>query len=294
MARWSIGAALLAGALALLLAATTVSGSATSTRHRSPFRGLGTWVDIYATEWADPEAAVTAMAQHGVRTLYLETGNYRHRTEVFRPATTGRFIDAAHAAGMRIVAWYLPSFRSIKTDARKARAAIRFRSAKGERFDGFALDIEATAVRSLKLRNHRLLVLSARLHHAVPRRYPLGAITPSPVGMSPTYWPGIPYRSLTRFYKAFLPMAYSTLRGIHGRARTAAFLTATVSAIRTASGHPKFPIHLVGGLTASMRARESAGFVDAVAKTKPFGYSLYAFGQTTPIAWKALTAIPPR
>ena len=40
----------------------------------------------------------------------------------------------------------------------------------------------------------------------------------------------------------------------------------------------------------SMRAREANGFVDAVANTKPFGYSLYAFGQTTPATWKALTA----
>ena len=51
---------------------------------------------------------------------------------VFRPDRAGRFIDAAHAAGLRIVAWYLPSFLSVKTDARKALAAIRFRSANGD------------------------------------------------------------------------------------------------------------------------------------------------------------------
>jgi hypothetical protein len=291
MGRGWIVAGVFAGALAALLLALSVSsGGAASTSHRDrgPFAGLGTWVDIYSTEWADPEAAVTAMAQHGVRTLYLETGNYSHAAAVFRPDNAGRFIDAAHAAGIRVVAWYLPSFRSVKIDARKALGAIRFSSATKEHFDGFALDIEATNVRSLALRDRRLIALSSRIRYAVGSRYPLGAITPSPVGMSPSYWPEIPYQSLTHYYKAFLPMAYFTLRGIHSRAGARAFLTATVSDIRTASGQPRFPIHLIGGLSGSMGAKVTAGFVQAVADTKPLGYSLYAFGQTTPAAWRAL------
>jgi len=290
MGRRLIRAALLAGVLAaLLLASTASSGGAASTHHRfGPFAGLGTWVDIYSTEWADPEVAVTNMARHGVRTLYLETGNYRHAAPVFRPDDAGRFIDAAHAAGLRVVAWYLPAFLNVNHDAKQALAAIRFRSATGERFDGFALDIEATSVRSLPLRNHRLLFLSARLHHAVTRRYPLGAITPSPVGMSPSYWPEIPYRSLTHFYKAFLPMAYSTMRGIDTRAGTRTFLASTVTDIRDASGNANFPIHIIGGLSGSMGAKETNGFVQAVAQTRPFGFSLYTFGQTTPAAWRTL------
>jgi hypothetical protein len=285
--RGSIWAALLAGVLAAVLLASTAGGAA-SARHRSPFAGLGTWIDVYSAEWANPEAAVAEMASHGVRTLYLQTGNYNHAAPVFKPVRAGRFIDAAHAAGLRVVAWYLPSFLSVKVAKAHALAAIHFRTANGDRFDGFALDIEATKVRSLTLRDHRLLVLSARLRHAIPPRYPLGAITPSPVGMSPSYWPEIPYHSLTRYYKAFLPMAYSTLVGMRGTARTAAYLIETVSDIRAASGKPSFPIHLIGGLSGYMRPRETAGFVRAVARTKPFGFSLYAFGQTTPATWRAL------
>jgi hypothetical protein len=268
------------------------SGGAASARHRGPFIGLGTWVDIYAAEWADPESAVAAMAKHHVRTLYLETGNYSHAASVFRPDRAGRFIDAAHAAGMQVVAWYLPAFLNLKIDARKALGAIRFQSATGQSFDGFALDIEATRVRSLKLRDHRLLQLSARLRNAVPGKYRLGAITPSPVGMSPTYWPDIPYRSLTRYYSAFLPMSYFTLRGVQGRVATRNYLAQTVSAIRTASSNPKFPIHIIGGLTGSMSAKQTAGFMQAVAQIKPRGFSLYAFGQTTPAMWRALTHRP--
>jgi hypothetical protein len=265
------------------------SRGAPSTRHHSPFAGLGTWVDIFSTKaLSDPEAAVASMASHGVRTLYFETGNYSHSAPVVWPDAAGRFIDAAHAAGIRVVAWYLPSFLDVRRDARKARAAIRFQSATGQRFDGFALDIEATKVRSLPLRNRRLLFLSARLRHGVPHRYPLGAITPSPVGMSPYFWPDIPYSSLTHFYKAFLPMAYFTLRGIQTRSGASAFLTSTVLQIRAASGKPRFPVHLVGGLSGKMGRQATAGFMRAVTRTHMLGFSLYNFDQMTPAVWRAV------
>ena len=260
-----------------------------SSQHHTAYAGLGTWISIYAKQaWREPEQAVAAMAAHGVRTLYLETGNYRQAADLVQPAALGRFIDAAHAAGMRVVAWYLPSFLVLKTDERRAVAAIRFRSASRERFDAFALDIEATVVRGLPLRNRRLLEISAWLRRTVGPRYALGAITPSPIGMSPSYWPGIPYRELARSYSAFLPMAYSTVRDVRGRKATRAYLSATVAAIRSAAGDPKLPIHLIGGLSQAMGAKETAGFMRAVAASHALGYSLYAFPHTRPAAWKLL------
>ncbi|HUZ16483.1 MAG TPA: hypothetical protein VMU72_09955 [Gaiellaceae bacterium] len=274
--------------LAMLTSAVSSRGAA-SPHRSSPFAGLGTWVDIYSTTaLSDPEAAVASMARHGVRTLYFETGNYSHNAAVVWPDAASRFIDAAHAAGLRVVAWYLPAFLNVRRDLRRALGAIRFRSATGERFDGFALDIEATSVRSLALRDHRLLFLSTRLHLSVPSKYPLGAITPSPVGMSPYFWPDIPYSSLTRYYKAFLPMAYFTMRGIHSRSGASAFLTSTVSQIRAASGHPRFPVHLIGGLSGKMGPQATAGFMRAVTQTKLLGFSLYDFDEMTPAVWRAL------
>ena len=278
--------------LAVVLLAVLVPaapGGALATHRTSPFAGLGTWVDIYSPAWSNPEAAVATMAEHGVKTLYLETGNYRHTAPVFRPEMAGRFIDAAHAAGIKVVAWYLPGLLVLDRDAERAHGAILFRSATGERFNGFALDVEATLVKSLNLRDRRLLALSARIRYSVSRRYWLGAITPSPVGMSPYYWPDIPYSALTRYYKAFLPMAYSSLRGIHGSGGTRAYLAATVSQIRAASGDASFPIHLIGGLTGSLGGKEMAGFMRAVARTQLAGYSLYAFDKTTASAWRALS-----
>jgi hypothetical protein len=281
--------------LALLMAVAVVlltptAGASMSSRDVTPYAGLGTWLDYHAGKnvWGEPERAVAAMARDGARTLYLQTGNYRQSVDVIRQRAQGRFIDAAHAAGMRVVAWYLPSFANPRRDERRALAAIHFQSPSGERFDSFALDIEATVVRGMALRNRRLLELSARLRSAVGPKYPLGAITPSPIGMSPYYWPHIPYRSLARFYDVFLPMAYSTMRGVRGNAATRAYLSATAAAVRAGTGDPRIPIHLIGGLSRAMGSAETAGFMRAVADSRPFGYSLYSFPTTRRATWAAL------
>ena len=280
--------------LAAVLAAPA-AGASGSSRPRSTYAGLGTWLDIYATSfWTHPQTEVAAMARHGVRTLYLQTGNYEQHADLVRPQKLGRFIDAAHAAGMRVVAWYLPSFLYPATDTRRALAAIRFRSAEGEHFDSFALDIEASLVRSVPLRSKRLLQLSARLRAAVGHRYPLGAIIPSPVGIRrhPTYWPRFPYRSLARSYNVFLPMAYATDRHIHGVTATRAYNVADIAIIRERTGRPHVPIHEIGGIANAMGPRETAGFMQAVADCSVLGYSLYAFSVTRQATWKAL-ATPP-
>ena len=274
-----------------LLLVAPAAGESVSSRHRTAYAGLGTWLDIYAKKaWRDPERQVAAMARDGARTLYLQTGNYEQGSDLVRPRALGRILDAAHAAGLRVVAWYLPSFARPRQDERRALAAIRFRSASGERFDAFALDIEATVVRRLRLRNRRLLQLSARLRSSVGPAYTLGAIIPSPVGMSPSYWPRMPDRALARFYDVFLPMAYSTDAGVRGSKATLRYLSATVAAIRVGTGDPQIPIHLIGGLSGEMGAEETAGFMRAVADCSPLGYSLYAFPTTHRAAWTALTA----
>lgn len=288
---------LLAAAVLSAVVVAPAAGAGGAPRHRSAYAGLGTWLDLYATSsWVHPPREVAAMARDGARTLYLQTGNYEQRTDLVRPRRLGGFIDAAHAAGLlRVVAWYLPSFLYPAQDTRRALAAIRFRSAKGERFDSFALDIEASRVRSVPLRNKRLLQLSARLRAAVGHRYPLGAIIPSPVGMRrhPAYWPHFPYRRLAGSYDVFLPMAYATDAGVRGGTATCAYNAADVAAIRARTGKPRVPIHLIGGLADAMGARETAGFMQAVADCAPLGYSLYDFPITGRAAWKALEAPPP-
>lgn len=277
-------------ALALLLA---VPGT-TSAAPVNAYRGLGTWVDIYDPgAFAAPERAVAQMAARGVRTLYLETGNYKSKAALVRPDRLARFVEAAHAAGIRVVAWYLPSLANLERDFKRSLAAIEFRTPNGERFDSFALDIEAAVVRSPQRRNARLLTLSRRLRQAAGADYPLGAIIPSPRGMelTPSYWPGFPYAELASIYDVFLPMVYFTYR-VEGGPATRRYVERSLQIIRTETGDPNVPIHVIGGVGDRTSAAEARAFMRAVAACAPIGYSIYDFTVTREATWRALLQPP--
>jgi hypothetical protein len=260
----------------------------------SSFQGMGTWVDIYDSSWSDPRAAVADMAAHGVRTLYLETSNFRRGTPFVYKGQTARFVDAAHAFDVRIVAWYLPGFLDVSQDLRRSLAAIRFRTARGNGFDAFGLDIEAPDVKDPDVRSRRLVDLSTQLRDGVGDGYPLGAIIPSPRGMerNPTYWPRFPYAQVAGYYDVFLPMTYYTWRvkGIDG-ARW--YVSKNIEIIRREVGTDQVPIHVIGGIANESTDQETRGFVQAVREHGIVGASFYTFPYVARSEWPILRHIQP-
>jgi hypothetical protein len=273
-------------AAALIVAAAAASAAPTG----SVYTGLGSWLDIFAgDQWSNPNGLVARAKEEGVTTLYLQTSNYSQDAAIVRPFALGDFIDAAHAAGLRVVAWYLPGLDRPRVDAARSLAAIRFRSSSGQRFDGFALDIEASVVRSVRLRNARLLALAGLLRRAAPHPYQLGAIIPSPVGVRrhPHYWPSFPYAALSRSFDAFLPMAYFSY---YAKTPAAAYAYAhdVVEAIRVQSARPDVPIHIIGGLANAASLPSMTAFMRAAGDCNVTGISLYAFAETSAAEWSAL------
>lgn len=284
--------------VALLGGLLPPAGPATAAEERrvnlSAYRGLGTWVDIFdGRELGNPERAVERMAARGVRTLFLETSNYSRDRGILYPGAAGRFLEAAHAAGLRVVAWYLPGFDDLPRDFRRVREAIRFRSPGGERFDSFGLDIEASVVTDPATRTRRLLRLSRRIRTMVGPAYPLSAIIPSPRGMNlvPGYWPGFPYRELARIYDVIVPMGYYSYRtdGLEG-ARD--YTRRNVRIIRRRTEKPRIPIHLIGGLSGDSSRSEVRGFVRAAREHGVLGAGLYDFATTRRGQWAELAAVP--
>jgi hypothetical protein len=279
------------------LAAAVLLGLALApAAHAAPsveaYRGAGAWVDIYSgRELARPEAVVARLAEQGVRTLYLETANYRRRRSqlIVHPRATERFIDAAHAEGLRVVAWYLPGLSDLDADFARAVAAIEFETPTGGRFDGFALDIESTVVRPISRRNAALLELSRDLRRTVGSDYALGAILPDDLSTTcrGCLWPGFPYRSAGRIYDVFLPMAYSTNR-VRGARSVGAYIRANVNRIRRLTARPGAPVHPIGGLAGGLNRAESAAVVRAARGTRAVGVSFYNVGVSGPEEWAAL------
>lgn len=254
-----------------------------------PYRGLGTWVDIYDSSPYDrPREAVRKMAENNVDTLYLETANYRIDTKIHRPADVGRLIEAAHRRGIRVVAWYLPSYARPKRDFRRSMAAIRFRTDDGQRFDSFALDIESTEVRDIEVRNRRVRRLARRLRDVVGEGKTMGAIVPEANAL---YWPDFPYRAVANNFDVFLPMAYFTYRtsGFDG---VDTFITNNIRAIRRATRDPAIPIHVIGGVAQDATLRETRAYVKAVVDLNTIGGGLYDFTTTTAGQWERLQQVP--
>lgn len=281
---------------AFLVALVMLTGAAPAAAGSAAFAGVGMWVSVFDdAAWDRPERAVRDMHRRGVRTLYLQSASSAPGPAVFRPDRTGRFLRAAHVRGMTVVAWYLPPYVSPAYELRRALGAIRFRSARGDRFDAFALDIEtAPGSPPVPLRNRRLLRLSAGLRRTVGETYSLGAIIPSPYGLSrprgAQWWPDFPYRSLYRHYDAFLPMGYYTY---HGQGPGVAYRDTrrNLEILRRQTGDPDVPIHLIGGTSDASGRGEGRAFRRAVNRFGAIGASMYSYPTMGRHDWDALRGL---
>jgi hypothetical protein len=272
---------------------TKAAGSGSATASLGPYRGLGTWVDLYDTSaWKDPKAAVADMAAHGVRTIFVETANSSSSTGLVHPSALATFIVEAHARHMYVVAWYLPDLRPGPLDFDRVTQAIDFTSADGQKFDSFALDIESTVVKSESARNQELAALSARIRGRVGAGYALGAIIPSPVGLAgaKSHWRGFPYAPLARTYDVFLPMHYYTF-DIRTAKATYTSTLANMRLLRAQPGCAATPVHMIGGISGPSSTAQVHQFVRAVRETGCIGASLYGWAGTSAAAWKELAAL---
>ena len=286
-------AATLAALVATLLAPQPARALSQAPDRLAAYQGFATWVDIYDTAvWRDPEAAVAAIAARGIGTVYLETSNYRQPAAILRRALVARFLEAAHGADLEVIAWYLPGFARPAVDVRRSLAALEFETATGQGFDGFALDIESSEVRSASRRTARLLRVVAEIRGAAGPDAVLGAIIPSPRGMelSPAYWPGFPYAELADAFQVFLPMVYFTYR-TRARADTRDYVAASVKILRRETGDADVAIHVIGGVADRTRRGQLRGFADAVCADRLLGASLYDWETTAGRHWSQLTRL---
>jgi hypothetical protein len=258
-----------------------------------PHHGLGVWLDVY--DWTNeltggqPQAhpaAVDRMADLGIQTLYIQTAHRRSTADVIEPDRLMAFIDRAHARGMAVVAWYLPTLEDVTVDLRRLVAAAQLP------VDGLGVDIESRAVADPAERTRRLLDLSTRLRQAVGRRA-IVAVTPSAVHLqviNPGFWPGFPWPQLADTYDAILPMAYWSVRRSEWRSGER-YIGENIDRIRASTGRPDVPIHVIGGIADGAPVPEVQGMVRAIQARGILGGSLYDWNTSQPAQWDALRAL---
>src|SRR5687767_11245060 len=78
-----------------------------------PYRGLGTWVDVY--DWSNSytggkpavgPADVDRMADTGVQTLYLQASKWDSPGDLVDPELLHPILERAEQRGIRVVTWY--------------------------------------------------------------------------------------------------------------------------------------------------------------------------------------------
>jgi hypothetical protein len=277
----------------VLAAAGTSAAPAGGQADASVFGGLGTWVDIYdGGVFAAPESTAQRIAARGVRTVWVETANYGASADVVNGARVGRLVDALHARGVRVVAWYLPGHVKPALDVRRSLAMLSFRTATGQAFDGVALDIESTELRNAGLRSRRAVALARRLRaEAGPTPVAIVPFNPRGLERRPTTWPGFPWAELAQSADAFAPMVY-TGGSLKGFDATYGYVTRALRLLRAQTGDADVAIHVAGGVANRLGPEELEGFVAAVDDDgATIGVSLYDWATTPARAWPALASI---
>jgi hypothetical protein len=284
--------------LAVVVCAVIASAGATSAAPAqqdddSVFGGLATWVDIYdGSVYAAPELTARRIAARGVTTVWAETANFGATADVVKPIPLGRLVDALHAQGVKVVAWYLPGHVNPALDTRRALAMLSFRTATGQSFDAVSLNIEATKLRNVGLRTRRAVALARRLRQEAGET-PIAIVPFNPRGLErrPNTWPGFPWADLAEVADAFAPMVYTggSLRGFDA---TYGYVTRALRLLRSQSGNPDVAIHVAGGVANRLGPEELTGFAAAVSDDGgTIGVSLYDWATTPSRAWPVLAAV---
>ena len=295
---------------AVLLAVGAVGGrpaAAATGVDVTPFEGLGAWVDAfdYAPAFQSNNSVVTVtpeavddMAALGVKTLYLQAAMNDDRAPdmIVDRQLVGDFLGLAHRRGVDVVAWYYPTLTDPATDLAHLQALADFR-VRGQRFDGLALDIEATStVRDVDDRNDRIVELAKETRGLAGTR-PLGGIVYPAVQseiINPALWPRFPYKRLAKSLDVWMPMAYWTFRD--GEYRDPyAYTAESITRLRENLGDKKAVVHPIGGIANESSAGDYDAFLRAVYDTKSVGWSIYDYNTMATSAWPRMRTggVPP-
>jgi hypothetical protein len=258
------------------------------------FQGLGTWVDGYDFSrelTKSPTFTVRTVqfaAANGVQTIYIQAAKRSPKTpySLLSRDRLGAILLAAHAHGIRVVAWYLPTFDSL-ADFVHLDAMMQFK-VDGQHFDGIGVDIESTAL-PVAGRNARLVALSQRVRART--WLPLAAVVLPPVlteVIHPTYWGGpFPWASLKPSYDVWIPMGYYTAYGRYPTWRDAG--RSTTEDITRLKGHlGEVPIHYAGGIADTSTVTDYQRFTAAAKSAGAIGVSAYDYATTPGWAWPYL------
>jgi len=238
---------------------------------------------VFTNKPMDPAAETATMARRGVQTLYIQTSRWNLPDDITGAPVVARFIEEAHARGIRVVGWYLPGFANVGLDVARSLAVLKFTTPRGQRFDGLAPDIEDQSAvdHNAPVFNAGIVAYSRALRAAVGPGVALGAIVPDAVNNRrfPPGWVGFPWPEIARDYDVIMPMGYWSVTKRAGQCGTeydaGAYIRDVIATTTSLMGVTK-PMLVVGGVGDCDTLAEVQGYV-AAQKALGIGASIYSF-----------------
>jgi hypothetical protein len=256
------------------------------------FRGFGAWIDVY--DWSNEFTGgkpvvgvneINRMADLGVQTLYVQAAHHKSANTIVDVKLLRPLIDHAHARGMKVITWYLPTLTDTVRDLNRLEAISQLG------VQGVAVDIESRNVADPNERTNRLIDLSVAFRQHVPGMPIAACVMPAVVMevVNPNYWPGFPYQQIAGSYDAWMPMDYWTSRKSDSPYRDAYRYTAeNIDRLRAQLHRNDVPVHPVGGIGDAATAADMDGFHRAAAERGALGGSVYDYRTTRDDQWPVL------
>jgi hypothetical protein len=157
--------------------------------------GKGIWVTNWPDTKLDIPGIVARTKDAGLRSIWVRTGGSKQG--YYGDRVLPELVPAAHAAGLKVVAWDFPFLSDPLLDASRAKAAL------DTGIDAFSPDVETSAEGTHATAQRVALYLSLVRSYAGVR--PVAATVPRP---TPLRRKSFPYSAFQDYADLFVPMVY--------------------------------------------------------------------------------------
>jgi hypothetical protein len=195
-----------------------------------PIGGKGMWATNYVAHDSDIGAMVRAAKLAGITHVYAEVAISQFG--FYAQNSLDRLLPAAHAAGLKVIAWVYPQFHSVSDDIRLSEAAARYKTPSGDQADGIAADIEGPADDGLMSPGDAFAYGQVLRGLLGPNELMVATV------FQPRARPSYPYAALAASFNVFAPMDYWHAHADRNYSPTDVrrFVTTSLVAIRAAMG----------------------------------------------------------
>ena len=242
--------------------------------------GKGMWLTTWKTSHVDVPGVVAQAKAAGLTSLWVRTGGSKQG--YYGDPLLHALLPAAHAAGLKVIAWDFPAMSNPARDAIRARAALKY-TVDGQKIDGFSPDIET--INEGTFNNPKRVSYYLSLVRRAARGRPVVATVMRPTDEQLAKYP---YGAMAPYIDAYAPMDYWScqepgdlaVRSIQALAKFGKPVTVIGQAYDMAGD---------GGRPGVPTAAETWRFLDSAKRAGAIGASLWTYETSGPAQWVPLT-----